>query len=194
VPWASISVSLAVLAGAAALGGYGLSHFRDREPAPLAEAQLEAAPTMDFALAEVAEPAPVAAPVPVVQSAPTVVQPQAAPAPERAIQKRAAKRRGAPVLAMAPAVDDAAVAAAARERQQRDYEEAVARYDASEREEGFQWAKTNRVRVARHCKTTARRTDAFMEGCLSFVTRASERGGSRAASPSTAEVRDRSET
>jgi hypothetical protein len=192
VPWASISVSLAVLAGAAALGGYGLSHFRDREPTPLAEAPApaDAPSSMDLALAEVVAPEAIAPPAPVAQAAPVAAQSDAAAEPARATTKRVAKRRAAPVLAMAPAADDAAVSAAARERQQRDYEEAVARYDASEREEGYRWAKSNRVRAARYCKTTARRTDAFMEGCLSFVSKASERGGSRAASPTTAEDRE----
>jgi hypothetical protein len=86
------------------------------------------------------------------------------------------------------AADEMAAAAAARERQQRDYEAAKSRYDAAEREEGYRWAKSNRLRVARYCRTMARRTDAFMEGCLAFIGRGPEAGSAGTAPQPAAEV------
>lgn len=168
VPWGSISVSLAVLATAAALGAYSLAHFRDREPANVAEVRADAPSNVDQALAEVANPPVVSVPAfaPAVEAVPAA---QVAAETQRPPPKRVAKRKPGADAAPAQAVDDVAVAAAARERQQKDYEAAVARYDTAERAEGYRWAQANRVRAARYCKTTARRTEAFMEGCLSYL-------------------------
>ena len=54
--------------------------------------------------------------------------------------------------------------------QQHDYEVARDAYDASERAEGYRWARENRVRTPRYCRALEQqRNTAFMEGCLSYA-------------------------
>lgn len=171
-------VSFAALAGAGALGAFAMSHFGDQGPSTLAEAPAPAPSDVQMALADAATPLPApVAPLPAAPAAtaPTLVAAAAQPAPtlaEAARAKRPVKKRPAtPQYEMAASADDAAVTATALERQQRDYAAAMERYEKAEREEGYRWAKQNRVRVVRYCRTTAQRTEAFMKGCLAYVGR-----------------------
>lgn len=173
--WGALAAGFTLLAGLMAAGTYGVTHLDRSEPMRVVEAPAAAAaPDVELALGDAASVNAPAATAPVIARTP-VVDPSVAPKPAPAREKSPTKRRSAVAMyETAAAADDAAVAATARERQQRDYEVAKSRYDASERDEGFRWAKSNRVRVARYCRTTAHRTDAFMEGCLAFVSRAPE--------------------
>ena len=127
------------------------------------------APDAELALADTPSAGAPAATAPVIERTP-VVDPKAVQKAAALREKQAAKRRSAVAMyETATAANDAADDATARERQQRDYEAAKSKYDASEREEGYRWAKSNRVRIARYCRTTARRTDAFMEAARKRV-------------------------
>jgi len=176
--FAPLVLGFAALAGAGALGAFGLSHLNERTPSPPVEAQ--AAPEGDMEMALAGGPAPepdATSPIePVAQvAAPALAAAEPASKPAQH-DKRPAKRRSAavPQYPLASSADDAAVQAAARERQQRDYEAAVARYAQSEHAEGYRWAKQNQVHVARYCRAAAKRTEAFMQGCLAFVARKPE--------------------
>jgi hypothetical protein len=177
-------VGLALVVVLGGVGMFGISHLGRGEPATVAEGPaMAAAPDVELALADTPSAGAPAATAPVIERTP-VVDPHAVQKTAPARAKPAAARRSAVAMyEMATAADDAAVAATARERQQRDYEVAKSKYDASEREEGYRWAQSNRVRVARYCRTTARRTDAFMEGCLAFVGRAPEARSAAGAAP-----------
>jgi len=175
-----VGLSFAALAAAGALGAFGLSQLNDRTSPPI---EAQAAPEQttpeddtQYALADAREPDAVSPVPPAAQvAAPTLAA--AEPAPKPALHdKRPAKLRTSvvPQYPRASSADDAAVQAAARERQQRDYEAAVARYAQSEHAEGYRWAKANQVRVARYCRAAAKRTEAFMQGCLAFVARKAE--------------------
>jgi type IV secretory pathway VirB10-like protein len=177
---------LVVLAGAGAIGAYGLSHFSDRGPAPVAEAPAISSVDATLAQVDAAAPLPTGPMAPVAPPPPqaAVAAPDAQPAGLVAVrEKKPVKRRPAgPQYPLAASAQDAAVVATAREKQQRDYASAIEKYEKSEREEGFRWARDNRIRVARYCRTTGRRTDAFMQGCLAYVGRsakAPDEGGSR---------------
>ena len=187
--WGALAVGFALLAGLGGVGTYGVTHLGRGEPERVAEAPAMApAPDVDLALADAPSAGAPAATAPVIERTP-VVDPTAVQKAAAAREKQAAKRRSAVAMyETAAAADDAAIAATALERQQRDYEVAKSKYDASEREEGYRWAKSNRVRVARYCRTTARRTDAFMEGCLAFVSRAPEAKSAGAAPQPAVEV------
>ena len=52
------------------------------------------------------------------------------------------------------------------ERQREEYERARFAYQARERQEGFRWARQNRVSVGRYCD---QRTAAFAEGCRDYL-------------------------
>lgn len=172
--WGALAMGFALVAALGAAGTYGLAQLGD-EPIRAAEAPAMApAPDAELALADTPSAGAPAATAPVIERTP-VVDPKAVQKAAALREKQAAKRRSAVAMyETATAANDAADDATARERQQRDYEAAKSKYDASEREEGYRWAKSNRVRIARYCRTTARRTDAFMEGCLAFVSRAPE--------------------
>lgn len=172
--WGALAMGFALVAALGAAGTYGLAQLGD-EPIRAAEAPAMApAPDAELALADTPSAGAPAATAPVIERTP-VVDPKAVQKAAALREKQAAKRRSAVAMyETAAAANDAADDATARERQQRDYEAAKSKYDASEREEGYRWAKSNRVRIARYCRTTARRTDAFMEGCLAFVSRAPE--------------------
>jgi hypothetical protein len=94
-----------------------------------------------------------------------------------------AKRRGKP--AHAPAAEPAAPEKS-WEEQRRDYEIARATYDASERQAGYRWAQQNNIRVQRYCGVAAQRTQAFVEGCLSYLHPRRVRGPAK--SPDQAEA------
>jgi type IV secretory pathway VirB10-like protein len=177
-----------VLAGAGAIGAYGLSHFSDRGPAPVAEAPAISEVDATLAQTDAAAPLPAGPMAPVAAApAPPIVVAAVEPQSVRPVavrEKKPVKRRSAgPQYPLAASAEDAAVVATAREKQQRDYASAMEKYEKAERDEGFRWAKENRIRVARYCRTTGRRTDAFMKGCLAFVSRSAkgpDEGGSRA--------------
>jgi hypothetical protein len=157
--------------------------------------RLGGAPETDFGVAHdefYGAPAPAMAdpgaplievPSPVIQA--TAPAPPAVAAPVVSVEKAKAVRRTPPasrrtdvvVLASAPA------ATPSHERQQQDYEQALARYQENERAAGYQWASDNRVSRSRYCKSAAQRTPAFMQGCLTFVRAAGGRVGVGRADP-----------
>lgn len=55
------------------------------------------------------------------------------------------------------------------EQQREAYEHALAAYDANESAEGYRWARQNHIRLERYCRVAARRTQAFLQGCLAYV-------------------------
>jgi hypothetical protein len=123
-------------------------------------------------------------PPPVIRAAAPAPPADAAPvAPVVRVEKAARRTPPAPrrtetiVLASAPA------ATPSRERQQQDYEQALARYQENERAAGYQWASDNRVSRSRYCKSAAQRTPAFLQGCMTFVRAGGGRVGSDRADP-----------
>ena len=122
---------------------YGAGALAPAEPPPAAEAPQPAPP---LRLADL----------------PPVTVAVAARPPARPHKLRPAEPPAAQ-LASAPAQEDS------WEQQRRDYEHAVALYEANERAEGFRWAQANRIRTQRYCRAGEQRTAAFLQGCLSFV-------------------------
>lgn len=57
------------------------------------------------------------------------------------------------------------------EEQHDAYVRAKAVYDAGERSAGLDWARQNKIRTAKYCSVAAQRTPAFVEGCLSYLSK-----------------------
>lgn len=133
--------------------------------------RLEAAAPLDepAALAgEATPPATQAAPLAMQSTTlPTKVEPAAAkPTPKArsrpASAQRSPKTPNYPLYKAVTPQED-------WERQRRDYDRARAAYDANEQAEGFQWARRNGIKLARHCRAAQERTPAFMQGCMNYL-------------------------
>lgn len=158
------SLSLFGLGGLAALGlavGALVTVLQERR-APEVQTYNAAA------LAPTAPPAaaPAPAPPPEVATSP--------PPPMVAVAKpatRTAARPHAVRIAKAPQSQPATTPSpqAAWEEQRQDYEHAVAAYNANESAEGYRWAQQNHIRRDRYCRVAERRTQAFVQGCLSYA-------------------------